>query len=142
MEERWIHLFLKCDCEARRTRYLSANRRLPNQCPNIACIDRAVRHQVDVRLDLWAIKRQYLQWYPQMRCFHCNQDWRSISLNLMACPGGSCVELRCHKDGTTFCINEQVATSLTVHRKAIAFSPVKHSLPAASQHCNIERLDL
>src|SRR5947209_10416214 len=142
MEERGIHLFLECYREARRTRYLSADRRLSNQCPNIACIDRAVRHQVDVRLDLSAIKRQYLQRHPQMRCSHCNQDWRSITLNLMTCPGGSCVELRCHENGTTFCVHEQVATGFTVHRKAIPASPVKYCLPTASQHSNIERFDL
>src|SRR6266487_5896446 len=142
MEERGIHLFLECYCEARRTRYLSADRRLSNQRIKIGCVDRPIRQQVDVRLDLLTIKRQHLQRYPKMLCPHRNQDRRSVSLNLVACPGSSGVELRSHEDGTTFCVNEQMASSITVHRKAIAASPVEYRLPAASQHCNIERFDL
>jgi len=59
MEERGIHLFLKCDSETSRTGYFTADRRLSNQRSNIACINRPVCQQVDVRLDLLSVKRQY-----------------------------------------------------------------------------------
>ena len=77
-----------------------------------------------------------------MRRSHGNQDRRSISLKLVSCPGSSGVELRGHKDGTTFGVDEQMATSIVIQEKAVAAGPVNYSLSAASQHCDIERFDL
>src|SRR5436190_20069438 len=73
---------------------------------------------------------------------HRNQNWRSISLNLMPCPGSSSIKLRSHEDRATFCIDKQMATSLVIHEKTIAASPVKYCLTTTSQHGNIERFDL
>src|SRR6266480_5593684 len=73
---------------------------------------------------------------------HRNQDWRSISLNLMTCSGSSGIKLRSHEDRATFCIDKQMATSLVIHEKTIAASPVKYCLTTTSQHGNIERFDL
>src|SRR5271157_3147147 len=77
-----------------------------------------------------------------MFCPHSNQDRRAISLNLVACPGSSGVELRGHEDGAALGIREQMRTSIALHGKAVAGSPVQHCLSAASQNCNIERFDL
>src|SRR2546426_7505611 len=77
-----------------------------------------------------------------MRRSHRNQDRRAISLNLVACPGSSGVELRSHEDGATHGIREQMRSSIALHGKAVAGSPVQHCLSASPQHCDIERFDL
>src|SRR6266566_4399794 len=77
-----------------------------------------------------------------MRCSHRNQDRRAISLNLVACPGSSGVELRGHKNGAALGIGEQMGASIALYGKAVAGSPVQHCLSATTQHCDVERFDL
>src|SRR5207248_2404321 len=111
-------------------------------CRVIAGVKRAISQQVEVGMDLLPIECQHLQGHPQVRRLHGDQDRSSIALELAARPGSGGIIFSSHKDRACLGVNEQVSACIVIDEEAVLSCPIQHFLPAASQHCDVERLDL
>src|SRR5215472_8669812 len=91
---------------------------------------------------LLTVERQHLQGHPQVRRPHCDQDRNSIALELAARPGSGGIIFGSHENRACLGVNEQVSAGIVIDEEAVLIRPIQHLLPAASQHCDVERLDL
>ena len=122
------HLFLDRQFHAGSTWHTGTYSGLTNFCFQIAGVDGDVGQQVDVCLDLLAVKRQHFKGYPDMGYLHGNQYRCAVSLQLVtrSCPAG--IEFRRHEDGASIGVGEEVVAGISVEGEAVAGCPVEHCL--------------